>query len=114
MEQRPKPRVFALQKQSRYDISAAKFYSKDTVYIVNDERINPFDTNELVELIQHRLVMEDFNPDIDFICLTGSSVLLSLFFGTIVRKFNFASSFKVLIYDARRSNYRLRIMNFGD
>ena len=110
-----KPKVFILQKQNRYDISAVKYYSDNIVYIINDERINPFDIQELTELVKHRLIMNNFNPEVDLICLTGSSVLLSLFLATIVVHTGGGySNLKVLIYDARNSKYKLRILNFGD
>ena len=110
-----KPRVFILQDQlnSRYDISGVKYYSNKLIYIINREHINPFDIDEFVELVKHRFIMEDFNPEIDFICLTGSSILLSLFLAIIVRKYAYAGQFKVLMYDARNNKYKLRMLNFG-
>jgi len=108
-----KPRIFILQSQSRYDISAVKYYSKELVYIIKQERINPFDINDFTELVKHRLIMENFNPEIDFICLTGSSVLLSLFLAIIVRKYTYCSQFKILIFDAATNKYKLRMLNFG-
>ena len=108
-----KPRVFILQNQSRYDVSDAKYYSDKFVYIINQERINPFDIDEFIELVNHRLTMEKFNPEIDFICLTGSSILLSLFLASIVKWTNGYSNLKILIYDSRNSKYKLRMLNFG-
>ena len=108
-----KPRVFILQDQSKYDISAVKYYSNKLVFIVDRERINPFDIYEFTSLIKHRLTVEHFNPEIDLICLTGSSIMLSLFLATIVHWTNGYSNLKVLIYDARNSKYKLRILNFG-
>lgn len=112
-----KPRVFILQDQrnSRYDISGVKYYSNELIYIIGSERINPFDIYEFIELVQHRLVMEAFHPEKDFICLTGSSVLLSLFLAAIVRKYTYVDQFKVLIFDAKKNRYKLRMLNFrGD
>lgn len=110
-----KPRVFILQDQrnSRYDISGVKYYSNELVYIINSERINPFDIDEFIELIKHRLIMEEFDPVADFICLTGSSVLLSLFLAVIVKHTNGYFNLKILIYDARNNKYKLRMLNFG-
>jgi len=111
---KPKPRVFVLQKQQRYDISAVKYYSKEIIYIIKDEHINPFDTGGFTELVRHRLIMEDFNPDLDFVCLTGSSILLSLFLAVLVKQRNFDDQFKVLMFDAKKSQYKLRILNLGE
>ena len=108
-----KPRVFALQKQQRYDISAVKYYSKEIIYIIDDEHINPFDTHGFIELIRHKLIMNNFDPDIDFICLTGSSILLSFFLATLVRYHRCTDQFKVLIFDATRSQYKLRLLDLG-
>ena len=107
------PRVFVLQTQKRYDISAVKYYSKEIVYVLRDEHINPFDTDGFIELIKHRLIMEKFDPNKDFICLTGSSILLSLFIATIVWFTNGYSNLKVLMFDAKTTKYKLRILNFG-
>lgn len=112
MSTKPNSRVFVLQKQGRYDISAVKYYSKNIIYIVNDEHINPFDTSGFVELVKHRLIMEDFNPDFDFICLTGSSILLSLFLAVIVAHYNY-TNIKILMFDAKLSRYKLRLLNLG-
>lgn len=110
-----KSRVFILQDQrnSRYDISGVKYYSKELVYVMDNERVNPFDINEFTELVRHRLIMENFNPEKDFICLTGSSILLSVFLAAIVRKCTYACQFKVLIFDAKKNQYKLRMLNFG-
>ena len=104
-------RVFVLQKQSRYDVSAVKYYSSDIVYIADGENLNPFDTDLFAELVSHKLKMANFDADHDFICLTGSSVLLSIFLAILVRQFPYNSQFKILVYDARRSKYQLRLLN---
>jgi len=104
-------RVFVLQKQSRYDVSAVKFYSPDIVYIAEQENLNPFDTVPFAELVIHKLKMGEFEPANDFICLTGSSVLLSMFLAILVREFPYNSQFKILVYDARKSKYQLRMLN---
>lgn len=107
------PRVFVLQRQRRYDISAVKHYSKELVYILNDEHINPFDTDGFIDLIRHRLVMEKFDANKDFICLTGSSILLALFMASIVWYTNGYANLKILMFDANTNKYKLRILNFG-
>lgn len=104
-------RVFVLQKQSRYDVSAVKFYSPNIVYIADQENLNPFDTVLFAELVEHKLKVEKFDADNDFICLTGSSVLLVMFLAILVRQYIFNSQFKILVYDARRSKYQLRLLN---
>ena len=111
-----KPRVFILQDQrnSRYDISGVKYYSQELIYVINNERVNPFDVYEFTELVRHRLIMETFNPEKDFICLTGSSILLSLFLAAIVRKYVNACQFKILIFDAKTNRYKLRMLNFEE
>lgn len=104
-----KPKVFILQKQTRYDTSAVKNYSNYPIYIINQEHISPFDNVGFMDLVKHRLIMEEFDPNIDFICLTGSSVLLSLFLAAIVAEHTYAN-LKLLIFDARNNKYRLRIL----
>ena len=104
-------RVFVLQKQSRYDVSAVKFYSSHILYIADQENLNPFDTTPFAELVEHKLKMNQFDPDNDFICLTGSSVLLSIFLAILVRQYSYCGQFKILVYDARRSKYQLRLLN---
>ena len=107
-------RVFILQAQKRYDISAVKYYSKNLVYILKEEHISPFDTYGYIDLITHRLKEENFNPRKDFICLTGGSILLSIFLATLTRHFVYESQFKVLIFDARNNKYKLRILDLGE
>lgn len=108
-----KARVFVLQNQNqkRYDISAVKYYSDEIVYVIgNIEHISPFDTPAFIDLVTHRLIMENFNPEIDFICLTGSSILLSLFAAILGSRYSYAN-LKVLMFDARNNNYKLRLLN---
>jgi len=104
-------RVIVLQKQSRYDVSAVKYYSSDIVYIAEQENLSPFDTVPFAELVVHKLKMCQFDPANDFICLTGSSVLLSMFLAILVREYPFDTQFKILVYDARKSKYQLRMLN---
>lgn len=104
-----KPKVFILQKQTRYDTSAVKSFSSYPVYIINQEHISPFDNAGFMDLVKHRLIMEKFDPDTDFICLTGSSVLLALFLAAVVQG-NAYRNLKLLMFDARNHKYRLRIL----
>ena len=105
------PRVFVLQKQSRYDVSAVDAYSKDIIYIADRETISPFDTFGLIELIEHKLIIENFRPAIDYICLTGPSVLLAIFLATFVSLFHY-QSLRTLMFDARHNKYTIRMLEF--
>jgi hypothetical protein len=111
-KEKKESRVFVLQKQNRYDISSVKDYSKNIIYLAEDERINQFDTFGFIDLIVYKLRKFEFNPDIDFICLTGSSVLLSLFLATITRRYNMHDNFKLLMFNSKTNKYQLRIANF--
>jgi hypothetical protein len=106
-------RVFVLQEQKRYDISAVKYYSKEIVFVLQDEHVSPFDTYSFIDLVRRRLKVKEFDPENDFICLTGSSILLSLFMATLMQVNWHSKQFKVLIFDAKTSKYKLRILNFG-
>lgn len=107
-----KSRVFVLQRHSRYDISAVKSYSKEIVYVIDDEKVSPFDTLGFTELVKHKIIMNDFDPQKDFICLTGPSILLALFLAACVHKFHYGG-IKVLIFDSRQNKYKLRILELG-
>lgn len=106
------PRVFVLQKQSRYDVSAVEAYSTEIVYIADRETLSPFDTYGLIELIKHVLVVNDFDIKKDFICLTGQSVLLAIFLSVFVHMFHYGH-LRTLMFDARHNKYTLRILDFG-
>jgi hypothetical protein len=99
-------RVFVLQINGKYDVSAAKSYGQ-IVYLVSS-RLNPFDLDKFVGTVEYELYSTyKFDAKKDAICLTGSSILVALFLAVLAHHHK---KINVLLFDAKTSKYRLRIL----
>jgi len=102
-------RVFILQVNSKYDVSAAKAYGH-LIWLV-DEYLNPFDTDKFISTVKRQLYdVNKFDAKKDVICLTGSSILVALFLAIVAHHHKNVS---VLLFDAETNKYKLRILSFG-
>jgi hypothetical protein len=95
--------VFLANPNNRYDLSALLAYG-DLKYLT-EEFINPFNTDHCIELL--RAGLEGFDPDEDYICMTGNLQIISFMMMIAYKKF---STFRVLMFDATQSNYKERVI----
>jgi len=103
-------RIFILQINSKYDVSAAKTYGQ-IIYLVNGP-LNPFDTDAFVSAVEYELYTTcKFNAKKDVICLTGSSILVAMFLAVVARRHK---KINMLLFDAKISKYRLRVLSFSN
>jgi len=97
------PRI-VLAEKTPFSLHALQGYGT-IVYIA--DYINPLRVDETVEQIV-AFLEKDFNPEEDFICLTGKVITVSLLLSAAVYKFH---SVKALIFDAGASNYKERLID---
>jgi len=98
-------RVFLPEPNARYGLFDAGDYGE--IVYVSRERLNPFDIEYCTEQLVSGLA--DFDPEHDFICITGSTntVAVVLAYVTAV----FAAPIQLLLFDARESVYRVRVFD---
>jgi len=96
-------KLFLVEKSSKFDLTALSEFG-EIVYISNDY-LNPFSVDYCLKEVQKGL--ESFNCTEDFLVLTGNLVLVSYMMMVAYEKFG---TFKTLMFDAKQSNYKERIV----
>ena len=97
-------KVFLAEKNSKYNLSSANKFGK--LVFLSEEQLNPFNTAEIAALFITGL--QQFNPKVDFVCLTGASSVICIFLAVAVKLYG---SVKILMFDARETQYRERIID---
>lgn len=95
-------RVF-ISTDTSFDVGPAETYG--TIVTLMDKFFSPFGIDSFFSAMSKGLEKHGFNPDEDFIAITGSqihTVLLCLF---IQQKY---SKIKILMWDAKHREYRAR------
>lgn len=105
-----KPRVFLIAENQRFNTQAAEAFGK-RVFLFEGREPNPFDVEKLQIEVLRRLVKHWFNPKLDYIVLTGSSVQTALFLGIVAGEYLNKSSIRILIFDARSDSYQSKRVN---
>ena len=102
-------RVFLAEPNGRYDLTAAREFG-DIVYL-SDQSMNPFDTATVVDKLETALIQAGFKPDEDYICMTGQSLTVAMLLAVAAATYPMV---RLLMFDARGSNYRERVFSAGD
>ena len=87
------------------DLSSAESYGN--LWFIFDRPPSPFRVDDLVSGVLQRLSEIDYDPEEDFIVLTGPPDRLATLMGTICSHYD--GPFKILIFDATTHKYSLRI-----
>lgn len=95
--------VYLTEANNRYDLSTLDVHGG--LKFLSDRPLNPFDVDHCLKTFKEGL--ECFDPSEDFICLTGNLQTVSLLMAVAYKKF---STFRVLVFDARISNYKERVI----
>lgn len=96
-------KVVIAEPNNRYSFDASETYG-DLVFLSNVS-LNPFDSANIIGIFSRRLDEIEFDPEEDFICLTGKTITVAILFAVVAVKYN---KFKTLMFDARVSAYRER------
>lgn len=96
-------KVFLVEPNNRYPLDALEPYG-ELVY-TSPKPMNPFDVKCCLHQIRKGL--ENFDPAEDYICLTGRVQTVAFFLAVAHKQFG---TVKVLMFDAKTSNYRERII----
>lgn len=100
-------RVFFLSNSTRFDTSSAEDYGiREWLF---DREPNPFQTEAFRQEVTDRLVEVEFDPEIDFIALTGGSLQIALLLGFVMQAYKY-DEISVLLFDARIGKYNSRTL----
>jgi len=96
-------KVFIAEPNKRFSFDdAAKF---GTITYISDIALNPFQPELVLFQMHSGLNSNKYNPEQDFICMTGNSLILSFMLVTVAQ---ITDSMKLLMFDSRSSSYRER------
>lgn len=94
--------ISILQRDNRFDLSTAAPWG-DVVFLLDDMRCNPFNTDEYCALIREGLITNGFDPARDQILMTGSPVSIALL---VLVASTFGPTLNLLLFDPRSENGR--------
>lgn len=95
-------RVFIPEENPRYNIDAAKTYG-DLIYFGGKGSINPFIVDKAMDGMLRGFLEHEFDPEEDFLCLTGKSLVVALFLAVAIQNYG---TVKTLMFTSRDSIYR--------
>ena len=98
-------RVFLAEESRRFDSSSAERYGVLTY--LSAERLDPFDTTGIVDLLDRALSEHGFDPSRDYVCMTGNMLVVSIFLSVVLST---SGRVRVLMFDARNSHYCERMI----
>lgn len=102
-----KSRVFQVEPTPRFDVTECR--EKGEIVYVGEMGFNPFD-GEIVSKVASRLTFLQFDPEKDYVCLTGSQLSVSLFLAVLTAMYP-NQSLKLLMFHAKTSHYQERSFN---
>lgn len=98
--------VIVPEASTRYNTDPAREYGE--LAYLTDRRVDPMNPEGVVSLFRSRLMDLHFDPEEDFICLTGHQLVTALFLAVAVSDYG---AVRVLMFDARTSKYRERVLD---
>lgn len=96
-------RVFIVVRNSRFDVTPAEEFGR-VEYVFDDDSVSPF-SQSVTDDIARRLRDANFDPERDYIALTGPTIMVSLLVGVAMSSW---PSIRTLLFDARKEGYRER------
>lgn len=96
-------KVFFVQGNMRFSTDLAKKFGE--VHFFMERGHSPFNTKQVIDELTHRLSADDFDPELDYVALTGPSIAVSLMMLVLGSLY---PRIQVLIFDARYEEYRAR------
>ena len=98
-------RVFLPEQIRRHiDLSHAETFGELCPLL---DHIDPFNTSSTIDNLTTSLTDQKFNPSHDYLCLAGRTLSVALALLAVVSKYK---SVRALMFDARRSEYSVRVI----
>lgn len=100
MDQKSPSRVFLAEPNRRFVLTDAQKFGK--IEYLSDDQLNPFSISKTMELLNDGFSSKNFDPENDFLCMTGNTLILSYTLSIAATRFK---SMKLLMFDSRTSCY---------
>lgn len=101
-------RVFVFEQTRQQLDGAAEFGNVLYLFQPNsgrNSRSSIWDTESVAQEICNALIKYNYDPAIDFICISGSCIPLAIYIATVTAEYG---RFKALLFDAKDRNYVCR------
>lgn len=95
-------RVIFAEPNKRYSVRAAERYG---IRVCLSQEVNPFDAQATISHFKSGLEGLFFDPDRDFVCLTGDVLSVALLLSTVLAVYGRCTT---LMFDASGSQYKQR------
>jgi hypothetical protein len=99
-------RVFLPVSYSKLDYSLAGDFGE--IVFVCEEHLNPFSPDKCIEALMVGLSEENFDPEVDYICMTGQSLILAYTLSAAIFVYGRVN---ILLFDATTNNYKMRVVS---
>ena len=100
-------RVFLPYRSSRFNITDAERFG-EIIFLTKPREFSPFNTTLTVEALHAALEEAEFNPDEDFVCLTGEVLITAIFLAVASERYG---RVKLLMFDAKVGRYAERMID---
>lgn len=94
-------RVFFAAYSDRFDVSDVRRYG-EPVYLLERQRPHATEVQSIVEILHDRLSEENFDPDVDYVAVTGPTVYVALLVADVLATCEGA---RLLVFDAPKDRY---------
>lgn len=99
-------KVFFVERSPRFNTRSADRFGTVTFLMENDA-FSPFQTDRVMKTVNDKLTAEGYDPERDFIAITGGHVLVAMFLASALYR---SGKVRALLFDARSSRYQERII----
>jgi hypothetical protein len=106
-DQQRQPRVFLIEENLRYDLSGLAPYGA-VVFLNGDRAMNPFNTTHIPAQIRDGLRREEFDPAIDYVCMTGQNLKIAMFLAVAAHDYG---PLRLLFFEASSETYVERVFD---
>ena len=96
-------RVIFATDRLRLDVSSAEEHGEIVYLLTGDEQPSPFRPENVVDDFTNRLDELEFNPERDYIALSGPAFLTSMLLATVCKRCD--RHVNVLLFDATNDRY---------
>jgi len=101
-------RIFIINNFGHDFSQAQKLFDEEVTFInLTTGIINPFNTDRLLAVFEKKLKQFDFCYKKDYIIISGSPILVGLFFMSLHKYVNY-DRLNLLLYDMKQKRYKLR------
>ena len=104
------PRVVLVEETIKFDLTELQQYG-DLHFIYREKEMNPGNTDLIPKSVADRLDRMQFDPDVDYVCLTGSTLRSAMFFAVVCLIYG---DVRILMFDPGQRKYKNRLFKVSN